>query len=219
VLRDLEGAVATARRVDAGEEGRLRISFVGSALLSLVPTLVQRFRDARPDVELRLRERSTEDQLRGVKSGNVDIGLVPLPIDVRGVHSKVLLRERTVAALPTGHPLAALRRVPLRRVALEPLVLFPRSQAPGLHDHLLASLSRTGATPSVAQYAAETQTIVGLVAAGIGVSLVPESVQRLVLPGLAYRPVVGAPMVELAAVTRPDHDSPLVRAFLAVADS
>ncbi len=217
LLRELDGAVARARRVHAGEAGLLRISFVGSALLSLVPDMVQRFRAARPDVELQLRERSTEDQLRAVKNGNIDVGLVPLPIDARDLHTTALLRERLTAALPTSHPLAALKRIPMHRLADEPLVLFPRSQAPGLHDQLLASLSRTGTPPVVAQYAPETQTIVGLVAAGIGVSLVQQSVQRLALPGLTYRPITGAPIVELAAITQPKQDSALIRQFLALA--
>jgi DNA-binding transcriptional LysR family regulator len=217
LLGDLDQAAMTARRIHTGQTGRLRVSFVGSALLSLVPDLVQRFRAARPEVEVQVRERATEDQLREVVAGTVDVAFVPLPIDMGDVRAEVLLRERTVAALPVGHPLAALKRIPLRRLAEEPLVLFPRSQAPGLHDRLLACLSRTGTPPAIAQYAPETQTIVGLVAAGIGVSLVQASVQRLVLPGLTYRPVIGAPVIELAAATRPDVSSPLVEAFLELA--
>jgi DNA-binding transcriptional LysR family regulator len=127
-----------------------------------------------------------------------------------------LARERTVAALPAGHALTSRKRVPLRRLADQPLVLFPRSQAPGLHDRLLSALSSTGASPWVAQYAPETQTIIGLVAAGIGVSLVQASVQRLALPGVVYRPVAGAPVVELAAIVRPGKRDPLVAAFLSL---
>jgi DNA-binding transcriptional LysR family regulator len=217
VLGELGEAVQTARRIHAGRAGLLRISFVGSALLSLVPDLVKRYRAARPDVELQLRERSTEDQLRDLRAGALDVALLPLPVDAPDLRTEVLLRERAVAALPAAHPLAALKRVPLRRLAAEPLVLFPRTQAPGLHDRLLSSLTGPDGPPVVAQYAPETQTIVGLVAAEIGVSLVQASVQRLALPGVTYRPVAGAPTIELAALLPPGQESRPARDFVNLA--
>jgi DNA-binding transcriptional LysR family regulator len=217
ILAELDGAVATARRIDAGQTGRLRIGFVGSALVSLLPGIVQRFRAARPNVEVELRERSTIEQVDGLTRGLVDVGLVPLPVEEDGLHAEILLRERTIAALPAGHPLARLGRVPLARLAAEPFVMFPRAQAPGFHDRLIASLTATGSPPRIVQNAAEMQTIVGLVATGIGVSLVPASVEHLALQGVAYRPVTGGPVVELAAITRAAEDSPVVHAFLELA--
>jgi DNA-binding transcriptional LysR family regulator len=218
LLGELEGAVATARRIDAGHTGRLRINFVGSALLSIVPGTVERFRRSRPGVELELRERPTVDQLRAVRAGVADVGLVRPPIDDDDeLLVQSVLRERTVAALPAGHRLAALSRVPLRRLAAEPLVLFPRDQAPGFHDLLIDSLAGAGAAPRVIQYAPEMLTIIGLVAAGTGVSLVPASVNRLALDGVTYRPVSGAPRSELVAITRAGDQAALVRAFISEA--
>ena len=107
--------------------------------------------------------------------------------------------------------------MPLRRLAGEPLVLFPRLQAPGYHDLLIGRLAATGVTPHVVQYAPEMLTIIGLVAAGIGVSPVPASVAALALAGVSYRPLSGAPDTELVAVTRADESSPLVDAFVAEA--
>jgi len=216
MLAELDVAAATARAIDAGQAGVLRVNFVGSALLSIVPGMVQRFRRARPGVEVEVRERSTADQLRALASGVVDVALVRPPIEPDpALRTEVVMRERTVAALPEGHPLAALRRVPLRRLAGEPLVLFPRQQAPGFHDLLIGRLAATGVSPQVVQYAPEMLTIIGLVAAGIGVSPVPASVAALALPGVEYRPLSGAPDTELVAVTRADDESALVRAFVA----
>ncbi len=216
MLAELEVAVATVRRIETGQAGVLRVSFVGSALLSIVPGIVQRFRRGRPLVELELRERSTVEQLRALSAGVVDVGLVRPPVDADAdLHTEVVMRERTVAAIPSGHPLAALRRVPLRRLASEPLVLFPREQAPGFHDLLTSRLAATGTSPQVVQYAPEMLTIIGLVAAGIGVSPVPASVAGLGLDGVTYRPLSGAPDTELLAVMRARDESPLVRAFLA----
>ncbi len=220
LLGELEGAVATARRIDAGQTGRLRINFVGSALFSILPGTVERFRRSRPAIELELHERATVDQLRAVRSGLADVGLVRPPIeDDAGLRVQTVLRERTVAALPAGHPLAGLTRVPLRRLAAEPLVLFPRDQAPGFHDLLIDALAGAGIAPRVIQYAPEMLTIIGLVAAGTGVSLVPESVQRLGLDGVTYRAVAGAPRSELVAITRTGEVSALVRAFVSEASA
>lgn len=215
LLSELDGAVEAARRIDAGQSGRLRVNFVGSALLSIVPGIVQRFRAARPSVEIELHERSTVEQMRAVGAGAVDIGLVRPPIeDVPELRTETVLQERTVAALPTGHELASLRRIPVRRLGSQPLVMFPRSQAPGFHDLLMSSMSAPGTHPQVVQYAPEMLTIIGLVATGIGVSLVPASVTRLTLEGVTYRPVTGAPSSELIAIVRAGDDSPLVRAFI-----
>jgi DNA-binding transcriptional LysR family regulator len=216
MLAELDVAVATARRIDTGQSGLLRVNFVGSALLSIVPGIVQRFRRGRPEVELELRERSTVDQLRALSAGIVDVGLVRPPVETeQDLRAEVVLRERTVAAIPVGHPLAKLRRVPLKRLATEPLVLFPRQQAPGFHDLLIGRLAATGGSPQVVQYAPEMLTIIGLVAAGIGVSPVPASLAHLGLDGVTYRPLSGAPDTELLAVYRADDRSPLVEAFIA----
>jgi DNA-binding transcriptional LysR family regulator len=218
LLAGAEAAAGTARAIGSGQEGVLRVSFVGSALLSIVPGIVQRFRAARPRVGIELRERSTAEQLEAVATGAVDVGLLRPPVAPDAdLVTRTVLRERTVAALPAGHPLAALRRVPLRRLAAEPLVLFPREQAPGYHDLLTGRLAATGTVPVVAQYAPETITIIGLVAAGIGVSPVAASVSNLALPGVVYRPLQGAPATELAAVHRREEGAALVQAFVAAA--
>jgi DNA-binding transcriptional LysR family regulator len=215
ILHELDTASETARRIDAGQTDRLRISFVGSALLSIVPRAVQRFRAARPDVEVVLRERSTVDQLRAVAEGTVDVGLIRPPIEQSDqLHVEHVMGEQTIAALPVDHPLTEFRRVPLARLAAEPLVLFPRTQAPGFHDLLISSLAATGAYARVVQYAPEMLTILGLVAGGIGVSLAPASVQRMALDGIAFRPLVGAPHSELVAITRTSEEAPLARVFI-----
>jgi DNA-binding transcriptional LysR family regulator len=218
LLAELDVAVSTARAIDAGQAGVLRVGFVGSALLSIVPDAVQRFRRTRPGVEVELRERSTVEALRALATGVVDLALVRPPIEPdESLHTELVIRERTIAAIPAGHELARMRRIPLARLAAAPLVLFPRRQAPGFHDLLTGRLAATGTSPHVVQYAPEMLTIIGLVAAGIGVSPVPASVAHLALPGVTYRPLSGAPDTELVAVTRAAEEAPLARAFVAEA--
>ncbi len=166
-------------------------------------------------MEIELRERPTVEQLRALSTGVVDVALVRPPIqsDI-DLHLQEVMREHTIAAIPEDHELAAMRRIPLKRLAAEPLVLFPRSQAPGYHDQLIVRLAATGTTPHIVQYAPEMMTIIGLVAAGIGVSPVPASLEHLAIDGVTYRPLSGAPDAELVALTRAGETSPLAEAFV-----
>jgi DNA-binding transcriptional LysR family regulator len=213
-LGDLDRAARNARRIHEGQTGLLRVSFAGSALLSLVPRVVHGLREQHPEIDIELRERSTSDQVRALAAGATDLGLAPLPVGDADVDVEVLVREHTVAAVPAAHPLARARRLTLRLLAESPFVLFPREQAPGYHDLLMTAVTSAGTPPRVIQQAAETQTIIGLVAAGVGVSLVPASVQQLALDGVAYRPVSDAPDTELAALARRGERTGLIAAFL-----
>jgi DNA-binding transcriptional LysR family regulator len=217
VLADLDRAARNARRIHEGQTGLLRVSFAGSALLSLVPRVVQRLGATHPAIDIELRERSTSDQVRALASGATDLGLAPLPVGDPDVDVEVLVRERTVAALPAAHPLARAPHLTLRLLAEYPFVLFPRDQAPGYHDLLMTAVTSAGTPPRVIQRPAETQTIIGLVAAGVGVSLVPASVQQLALDGVVYRPVADAPDTELAALSRRGERTGLIAAFLEAA--
>jgi len=219
ILADVDRAARNARRIHDGQTGLLRVSFAGSALLSLVPRVVQRLSVTHPEIDIELHERSTSEQVRALAAGATDLGLAPLPVGDADVEVDVLVRERTVAALPAAHPLAHRERLQMRALAEYPFVLFPRQQAPGYHDMLMQAVTRAGTPPRVIQQAAETQTIIGLVAAGVGVSLVPSSVQQLALDGVAYRPVDDAPDTELAALSRRAERSGLIAAFLEAARS
>ena len=217
VLADLDRAVESARRAGAGETGLVRVGFVGSAVYPVVPDVVRAFRAARPDVEVRLRELPTTAQVTALATGALDVGFARLPLDVPELAVERVARERVVAALPEGHPLTARREVGLEELAREPLIMFPRAQAPRFFDHLLASVAATGVVPRVVQEAPEMQTIIGLVASGLGVSLVPASVSALALGGVVYRQVAHSPHAELAVVWRRDLEDPAVAAFLEVA--
>jgi DNA-binding transcriptional LysR family regulator len=221
ILADLDRAAHNARRIHDGQTGLLRVSFAGSALLSLVPRVVHALGDVHPEIDIELHERSTSDQVRALVAGITDLGLAPLPVaDASELDVEVLVRERTVAAVPAGHPLARSRQLTLRRLAEHPFVLFPREQAPGYHDLLMTAVTSAGTPPRIIHQAAETQTIIGLVAAGTGVSLVPASVQQLALEGVVYRPVTDAPDTELAALARRGElGTGLIAAFLYAASS
>jgi len=212
-----DAAVEITRRAARGEVGRLVIGFVSTADYSLLPTLVRRFRERHPGITLTLRELTADRQLELLANGDLDLGLMIAPAAVKGLAARSVLREPLIAAVPVGHRLARARgRIDLRALASDGFVLFPRALAPGLHDLVIAACRRAGFAPRVAQEAIQMQTILGLVAAGLGVALVPACMANLRRPDVAYLKFRGAsPSIQTCAVWQIDDRSPALAALLA----
>jgi DNA-binding transcriptional LysR family regulator len=126
-----------------------------------------------------------------------------------------VLQEEVVVALPDVHPLAQRPLLRLEDLEGEPLVLLTPAGSPGLRAALASTIAQLGGEERIVQEVAEMQTVIGLVGAGVGLPLVPESVRALVRHGVTYRPLEeGAPVVRLAMVWREADDSPVLAAFL-----
>jgi DNA-binding transcriptional LysR family regulator len=213
-------AIETARRADQGEVGRLSIGFIAATAYTFLPLVLREFSRAFPGVKLELRELTLPQQLEALGDGRVDVGLLRPPVRQAELASETLLREPFVLALPARHPLAALRRVPARRLAAEPFVLFPRQPGLVFRDLVMGFCLRHGFTPRIAQEANQTHTVVGLVSASVGVALVPASTQKIGLAGVTYRPLrERTPSSETALAWRRLDSSPVVKAFRDVARS
>jgi DNA-binding transcriptional LysR family regulator len=212
-----------ARRAASGEAGRLSLAFVSTADYSILPSFLREFRERYPLVQIELREATTDVQLEELAQGRVDVGLLipPLPDKVRAEIDYVpLLTEPLILAAPKGlHGLRGHATIDLKSLGDVPLVIFPRRIAPALHDAILACFHEAGITPRIGQEAIQMQTIVGLVSAGMGIALVPQSVSNLKRPGVEYKGLAGRlagnpPTVETGLAWRRDNASPVLRAFL-----
>ncbi len=195
ILDAVDHAVETTRRVARGEAGELAVGFVGSAMYGALPDVLREFRAARPAVALRLRELPTGAALDALVEGRIDLGVVrPAQVEP-GIALDVVARESVVVALPEAHRLAGRARLALRDLAGEDFVLLARREAPGLR----AAIDALGAEPLEVQEVSEIRTVLGLVAAGVGVSLVPQSVAGAERAGVRFLALAGrAPTVELA---------------------
>lgn len=217
----LAQAVRLQEAVQEGEPGTvgtIRMGFVGSAAHEVLPLLVRRFREHYPDVAVIPAEASTTEQVEAIRSGALDAGLVRLPVEDAGIATLRLLEEPLVVAVPDFHPLTRRKRIPLAALAGESFVLWGRRVNPLFHDEVVNACHDAGFSPNVVQEAGEMPTIVSMVAAGIGVSLVPASMERVRSDGVAYRPVQGRSVrIALALVWRAEHPSALVQNFVAVA--
>jgi LysR family transcriptional regulator, benzoate and cis,cis-muconate-responsive activator of ben and cat genes len=186
-LLDQLGTVCdNTRRIGAGEKTWMGIGFAPSTLYGVLPELIRRLRsDEFLELELGLSEMTTLQQVQALKAGRIDIGFGRIRIDDPAIHQRVLTEDRLVAALPAGHPLLA-GPASLAQLAREPFVLYPGNPRPSYADHILALFDAHGLSIKVAQWTNEMQTAIGLVGAGIGVTLVPASVQLLHRVDIGY---------------------------------
>jgi DNA-binding transcriptional LysR family regulator len=172
-LTALERAAQAGRRVARGEAGWLGVGFVGTATYEALPAALSAFRAAYPEVELVLRELVSARQAQALRDHRIHVGLTRPPLREEDLVSEPLVQEALLAALPAAHPLAAAERLALAALAGEPFILFPRFPSPSYADFVLACCAEVGFQPQVVQEAAEMQTAISLVVAGIGVTLVP----------------------------------------------
>lgn len=179
---------------------RIVIGFVPSTLYGALPEVIRAFREAAPAVELSLIEMFTLEQLGALKGGRIDIGFGRLRFDDDRLVREVLVEERLIAALPDGHPLAAPdASISLADIAGQTLIVYPSTPRPSFADQQLSALRDGGLAPAAVHEVRELQTALGLVAAQVGVSLVPESVEGVRVKGVAYRrlpePVATSPII------------------------
>jgi DNA-binding transcriptional LysR family regulator len=208
-------AVDEARRAHRGEVGRLCLGYVQSATFEALPRLLGAFRAACPDVALEVRAMTTLEQVAALRDRRIHLGLLRPPIDDRGIALQPVSRDRLVAALPGDHPLAGSERVPLAALAGEPFILYARSDGPGVRDAIVGSCLAAGFSPRIVQEAGDTQTIVALVGAGLGISLLISPVPPVRDGTVVYRPLVDdLPPWEMALAWRRDDQSAVLERFL-----
>lgn len=186
-VQQFDAAVGQARKAGGAASAPVRVGFVTLGLLERLPRALRALENAHPDVSVRLEEGATSALLEGVARGRLDLALVHPAREVPdGVQLSEIRRDRIVAALPRGHPLADRRRVALSELAGDPMIFFPRSASPDLHDSLHAVFRSAGLTPRVHQEARSTPTMLLLVAAGLGHALVAESARFLPFSDVAF---------------------------------
>lgn len=205
-LATLDQAREVVKQVASGDAGEIRVGFTASVPMhDVFPRAVHQFREAHRNATLQLVHMSTGQQLQQLEQGEIDIGFLrpspqfrpPASITVREV-----LADRLVAVLPVSHALAreggdgrdgrdGAAGIDIAELSAERFLLFPRGLGCGLFDHVTTLCNRAGYAPNVAQEAREATTIIGLVASGAGVSVLPEIYARTGIPGVAYLPLAG----------------------------
>ncbi|RWU26605.1 LysR family transcriptional regulator [Pseudomonas alkylphenolica] len=217
VLAQVDKAADVARRAQLGELGEMKIGFTSSAPFnSSIPKAIYAFRQRFPAVHLNLEEMSSQAVADALLDESIEIGLIrPLSLPDSLVATE-LFREPLVAVINAAHPLAEGSEGGLHMAALadEPFVFFPRSYGSGLYAQLLSLARQAGFSPHFAQEASEAMTIIGLVSAGLGVSVLPASFQRMRIDGVVYRTLLDSEaMTAVWLVQRRESTSAMASAF------
>lgn len=195
---------------------KFNMGFVGSTLFGLLPEVVRRFRAAHPDTEVNLLEMTTMEQVAALKEGIIDVGIGRIRHEDANIRRIILREESLIAALPMAHPLSFLDRgLLLRELVNDTLIVFPKSPRPSYADSVLAAFHDRGLAPSKVYEARELQVALGLVAAGVGVTVLPKSVLGLKRSDVVYRmldePNLTSPVI---MSVRAMDESPAIRSLL-----
>lgn len=180
----------TAREGQRGEQGRLRVGFVGSAAFSLMPGIIRSYREQYPAVQVQIEESTTSDLLRRIGEHSLDVALVRFPV-LEPTPAKITLlqRERMVLAVSVDSPLAGREGLRLGDLGKEPFIVHSRSLVPGMYALTQYAFQAAGIQPPIAQEAVQVQTILGLVEGGLGVALLPDAVCRYSGAGVVFLPL------------------------------
>ena len=225
ILTHIDHAFATTKRTARGEQGQISIGFTSSAPFHpVVPRIIRTYREAFPLVSLTLEESGTTELIDYLRNERIDAAFIRTMIaNQEGLVVSLLLREAMVLAVPQAHVLArrgsADESLPLKALAAETFIVYRRHNGQGLYDAILSACNAAGFSPRIGQEAPRIVSTLNLVAAGLGISLVPESLQRMRMDGVVFRRLAGAgqPKAPRYLASRRGETSAAVRKFLGFA--
>ncbi len=212
--------IKLAQRAARGEIGALRVGFTASSAFNIVvPDTLRAFRRAYPVVTLVLEEANTTRLVAGLQEGTLDVAFLrPEPGADRDLTLRILSEEPLLAVLPSSHSAASNEEVALSRLASDPFILHPRRVGPTLYDVIIGACRGAGFEPRIDQVAPQLSSIISLVAAELGVALVPASMQQLKFAGVTFKAIKGpAAATSISLAFRKNSTSHIARNFVAVA--
>jgi DNA-binding transcriptional LysR family regulator len=202
-VQQAEYAFEATQLAARSHTGRLHLGTIGSATFQALPEILRRFRTVFPDVRVTVTELSSPQQLVALREGRISVGFLRPPVDDETLGAQTVVREPFLLALAATHRGTARESLTLADVRDEPFVMLNRSDAPGFFDRIVSMCRNAGFRPKIAQTANQFQTIVALVAAGLGVAIVPASMRRVRIDGVHYRPIADTAVdAEVAVVWR-----------------
>jgi DNA-binding transcriptional LysR family regulator len=219
-LDQIEQIKAGVQSRARGETGRIHVGLASATYFQpLIPTIIREYRERYPGVLLSPQTTVSALMVAGLQSGEIDVAFVRPPIiNGEGLTVIPLIEEPMLIVLPATHPLASRAAVPLAALAQEKWILLPRVMSPGAYDAIIASFQREGFSPNVEQEAPQIPSIVYMVAAGFGVSIVPQSITQIRAEGVRYLPIEGeGPRAPISLAYRRNDHSPAVRNFVELA--
>jgi DNA-binding transcriptional LysR family regulator len=214
ILESVDAATRGVRRIAAGRQGLVRIAFTGSAAHTELPRMARTVKRELPGMGLEIHaDLLTPAQVDGLHDGTLDLGVLRPPMPGDGLASRTLSSEPLVLAVAEDHPLAGQASISMGDLRTERFVLFSGPDS-AVNDAILRGAREVDFVPIREHEAAGISVLLPLVAADLGIALVPASVRAAPLAGVVFRDVADAPTVDLALVWRADETNPAVLAVL-----
>jgi DNA-binding transcriptional LysR family regulator len=219
ILIDLDKTCDSAQRAQKGEIGNIVVGFTGTATYDILPKLLQPYRSEFPFVDISVLQLSTTDQIQSLLNGEINIGILCAPIKNSQLNFEVIHQEPFIIAMPRNHPLASKSGpIEVQEFSKELFIMIPRNSGQIYYDTIINICHNAGFSPNITQEVHELHTSISLVAAGMGVALVPDSIQNLRVRGITYRQLKNSvSTLKTALAWRNDETSPLVHTFIALA--
>lgn len=219
ILKSVSEACEEARRVDNGELGQLKIGFTGFVTFDLLPVIIQTYQSKFPNVKITLKHLTTTEQVKALNAQEIDVGILIPPIESRSLQLKFLREECFVIALPKSQYRHNALTINLADLAKEKFIMPTRISGPGYYDSIISLCYNAGFSPITYQEAQELQTIISLVASGLGVALVPESLSCINKDNVLYIPIKDdSHKIKTAVVWDKNNQSPTIGQFLRLVD-
>ena len=211
-------ALERTRLAGQGLIGQLDVGLFGSGILDVIPRILSRFHQARPEVKIVLHNLTKDAQLQALRERRISIGFNRLVPKESGITVEAVLREARVVAIPEAHPLARRQVIHLRDLEGVPLITYPNLPIRGMAHEVAEAFHLEGVPQKVAQEVEDVVTAVALVSTGFGVVITTQSATNLRLPGVVFRPLRNPRLkkLELSCLYRSGDKSPVLKAFLDV---
>ncbi|MDR1968792.1 MAG: LysR family transcriptional regulator [Burkholderiaceae bacterium] len=206
------------RLAGQGRIGQLDVGLFGSGILDVIPRILARFHQARPEVKIVLHNLTKDAQLQALRERRIGVGFNRLVPEESGIAVETVLSETMVVAIPAAHPLSARAFIHLCDLEDVPLITYPNVPMRGLAEEVAQAFRSEGVRQKVEQDVEDAVTAVALVSAGFGLAITTQSATKLRLPGVVFRPLRSAALktLELNCLYRSGDKSPLLKAFLDV---
>lgn len=219
ILNDIEKACDSAQRAQRGEIGKITMGFTGTATFDILPNLLQSYRTRFPLVDLTVLQLSTTDQIHSLLNREINVGILCAPIENPELQIEIIRQEPFIIAMSENHPLASKSGpIELQELSRELFIMTPRKAGQIYYDTVINVCHNAGFSPNITQEVHELQTIISLVAARMGVALVPCSTQSLQIKGIVYHQLKNSvSTLKTALAWRNDETSPFVHMFIALA--
>lgn len=215
ILNLIEKEIETTKRIYEGELGEVVLAFSGSVVHDLLPLIIKETKSKYPDIKLLVEQHTSSEQIKGLLNGNINVGMLVPPVNEQKLNILPIVEEGFVAVVPISHHLSDIKReLDVKELANENFIMTPEQSGRGYFDSVISLCKSEGFYPKIVQNAQEQQTIISLVAAELGVAVVPESSTRITNKAVSFIPIKQNHKKTTALAWHKESTSPGVRLFI-----